>query len=111
MRLNPIEITLPRLHKENIHGITLWPFILYRRGAIDDIALRCHEYFHWRQALRWGVVPWYLTYLALLPFYFRRPPDQHPLEAPAYAAQREVLRLLRDGESIAVHLDRLGVRV
>jgi hypothetical protein len=100
MVLNPIEITVPRLHQDNIHAITLWPFILYRRGFQDDIALRCHEFFHWRQAFRWGVIPWYLVYLLLLPFYLGRPADQHPLEAPAYAKQREVLRLLSVGESI-----------
>jgi hypothetical protein len=109
MVLNPIEITVPRLHQDNIHAITLWPFILYRQGFQNDIALRCHEFFHWRQALRWGVIPWYLLYLLLLPFYFRRPPDQHPLEAPAYAKQREVLRLLSVGESIDQHLVDLGI--
>src|ERR687892_262172 len=109
MVLNPIEITVPRLHQDNIHAITLWPFILYRRGFQDDIALRCHEFFHWRQAFRWGVLPWYLLYLALVPFYFRRPADQPPLEAPAYAEQREVLRLLDAGESIDKHLSELGV--
>jgi hypothetical protein len=107
--MSPIEITVPRLHQENIHAITLWPFILYRRGFQDDIALRCHEYFHWRQAFRWGVIPWYLVYLALVPFYLRRPADQHPLEAPAYAEQREVLRLLNAGEGIHEHLNELGV--
>ena len=107
--MSPIKITVPRLHQKNIHAITLWPFILYRRGFQDDIALRCHEYFHWRQAFRWGVLPWYLLYLALVPFYFRRPADQHPLEAPAYAEQREVLRLLDAGESIDKHLSELGV--
>jgi hypothetical protein len=109
MVLNPIEITVPRLHQDNIHAITLWPFILYRRGFQDDIALRCHELFHWRQAFRWGVIPWYLVYLLLAPFYLGRPADQHPLEAPAYAKQREVLRLLSVGESIDQHLAELGI--
>jgi hypothetical protein len=111
MRLSPIEITLPRLHQENIHAITLWPFIVYRRGFENDIALRCHEYFHWRQAFRWGVLPWYIAYLLLQIHYFRLPADQHPLEAPAYAEQREVLRLLNAGESVDGHLSELGVRV
>ncbi|MDA0733860.1 MAG: hypothetical protein O2909_10375 [Chloroflexi bacterium] len=107
--MNPIEITVPRLQRENIHAITLWPFIFYRKGFQDDIALRCHEFFHWRQAARWGVIPWYLTYLALQLFYFRRAADQHPLEAPAYAEQREVLRLLANEESIGEHLATLRV--
>ncbi len=107
--MNPIEITVPRLFRENIHAITLWPFIFYRRGFQDDIALRCHEYFHWRQASRWLVVPWYLTYLLLQLYYFRKPADQHPLEAPAYAEQREVLRLLGAGESIDERITALRV--
>lgn len=105
----PIEINVRWLPGENIAAITLWPFIFYRRGFQDDVALRCHEYFHWRQAKKWGVIPWYLAYLALQLCYFRRPADQHPLEAPAYAEQREVLRLLADGESIDEHLSQLGI--
>lgn len=107
--MKPIEITLPRLHKSGIDAITLWPFIVYRRGHEDNIALRCHEFFHWRQALRWGVVPWYLAYLLLALFYFRKPSDQHPLEAPAYAKQREILALLNAGQSIDEHLAELGI--
>ena len=109
--MRPIEITVSRLHKNGVDAITLWPFIFYRRGTQNDIALRCHEYFHWRQALRWGVVPWYLLYVLLAPFYFRRPSDRHPLEAPAYAKQRQVLASLNAGESIDEYLDELGVIV
>ena len=107
--MNPIEISLPRLHQDNIHAITLWPFIVYRREFQDDIALRCHEYFHWRQAFRWGVVPWYLTYLVLQLYYFWGPSERHPLEAPAYAKQREVQALLDDEQSIDEHLTELRV--
>lgn len=109
--MSPIEITVPRLHSENIQAITLWPFILYRRGFEDNIPLRCHEHFHWWQALRWGVIPWYLAYLLLQAYYFTRPPREHPLEAPAYAEQDEVQRLLDTGQSIDEHLSALGVRV
>jgi hypothetical protein len=106
--MKPIEVTVPRLIK-GIDAITLWPFILYRRGYQDDIPLRCHERYHWRQALRWGVVPWYLVYLVLKPFYLRKPPDQHPLEAPAYAQQRKIRALLDAGENIDVYLTELGM--
>ena len=108
--LNPIEITVPRLHRENVHAITLWPFILYRKGYQDDIALRCHEFFHWRQAAHCGVIPWYLAYLLLLPFYLRHA-DRHPLEAQAYAEQSEVLRLIAAGGNIDDHLTTLGITI
>ena len=111
MRLSPIEITVPRLHSENAYAITLWPFILYRRGFQNNVPLRCHEYFHWRQALRWGVIPWYLTYLLLQVYYITRPPREHPLEAPAYAKQDEVELLIRAGKSVDQHLTELGVTV
>jgi hypothetical protein len=92
-----------------VDGITLWPFILYRRGKEGDIALRCHEHFHWRHALGWGVLPWYLAYLVLKLIYLRRPADQHPLEAPAYAKQRQIAELLARGASIDQHLAELGM--
>ena len=38
--------------------------------------------------MKWLVLPWFIIYVALLPFYggFRR----HPFEKPAYAKQDEV---------------------
>ena len=38
-------------------------------GCEASIPLQQHEYYHWRQAVQWGVVPWYLAYVILLPFY------------------------------------------
>ena len=107
--MRPIEITLPRLHQRGVDGITLWPFIFYRRGHQHNIALRCHEHYHWRQARRWGVIPWYIAYLALLPFYLGKPADRHPLEAPAYALQRRVLARLQAGGNIDEQLRELGM--
>ena len=107
--LNPVEVTVPWLHLKSVDAVTIWPFILYRKGHQDSLPLRCHEYYHWRQALRWYVLPWYLVYLALLPFYVRKPSDQHPLEAPAYAKQREVRALLDSGESVDDQLKELGI--
>ena len=37
------------------------------------------------QAVKWGVVPWYLAYVIVLPFYWKRP-REHPMEVEAYAA-------------------------
>ncbi|MBM3943194.1 MAG: hypothetical protein FJ316_09785 [SAR202 cluster bacterium] len=106
--MRPVELTtrwLPR----GVDGITLWPFIFYRRGYEQNVPLRCHEHYHWRHALRWGVIPWYLAYLALRLFYLSQPADQHPLEAPAYAKQREVQALLDAGRSIDDQLAELGM--
>jgi hypothetical protein len=94
------------LHARRVDAITLWPFILYRKGHRDNLPLRCHEHYHWREALRWGVLPWYLAYLA---FYFRKPSDRHPMEAPAYAKQREIEALLDSGESVDSQLTELGI--
>ena len=98
--MKPIELSVGRLHKKGVDAITLWPFILYRQEHRSDIALRCHEHFHWRHALRWGVLPWYLWYLALIPFYFRKPSHKHPLEEPAYLLQWQIQEKLRSGASI-----------
>ncbi len=107
--MKPIELTVGKLHKEGVDAVTLWPFILYRRGHRDDIALRCHEHFHWRQALRWGVLPWYLSYLALVPFYLRKPSQQHPLERPAYELQWQIQTNLQAGTSIEAELATVGL--
>ena len=83
----------------NVHAITLWPFIFYLRVHRHNVALRCHEFYHWRQARRWGVLPWYVTYLLLQIRYFHTP-REHPLERGAYQRQDEVLLALERGETI-----------
>ena len=70
--MKPINLTVAWLPGW-IDAITPWPFIVYRRGCEDSTRLRRHEYYHWRQAFQWGVVPWYLAYVILLPFYWKRP--------------------------------------
>ena len=86
--MKPLEITVSRL-PFGAGAITLWPFILYLPHAYADPCIRAHEHYHWRQALRWGVVLWYVTYLVLKPFYMGRPAEEHPLERPAYAVERK----------------------
>ncbi len=107
--MKPIELTVPKLHKEGVDAITLWPIILYRRGHQDDIALRAHEHFHWHHALRWGLLPWYLWYVALVPFYFRKPSNEHPLERPAYELQWQIQAKLQAGTSIDAELATVGL--
>jgi len=84
----PIERICPWIIPPKCIAITLWPFIFYKnQKSLKDIPLRAHEYFHWRQALHWGVLPWYLAYLLLLPFYCKQSPDSHPMERKAYELQ------------------------
>ena len=41
--MKPINLTVPWLPGW-IDAITLWPFIVYRRGCEDSIPLQRHEY-------------------------------------------------------------------
>ena len=79
--MKPINLTVPWL-PEWIHAVTLWPFIVYRRGCEASIPLQR------------GVVPWYLAYVILLPFYWKRP-REHPMEVEAYAVQRATARKMQ----------------
>ena len=106
--MKPIEVTVPALQK-GIDAITLWPFIIYRRGVRDNLPLRCHEWFHWRHALRWGVLPWYAVYLLLKPFYLGARSHLHPFEAPAYALQQKIIDMQAAGESLDGPLAELGM--
>ena len=103
-----IALTVPKL-QPGVDAVTLWPFIVYRRGYEQDLPLRCHEHYHWRQALRWGVLPWYVAYLVLKPFYLGPRTRLHPLEVPAYAKQREVKALLDAGQNVDQQLAELGI--
>ena len=97
--LSPVHLTPPFFPlPKRIHAITLWPFVFYRRGYQQSAALRVHEEYHWRDALRWGVLPWYLAYVVLALVY-RTGGRRHPLEAPAYAeADRVRAALLEELE-------------
>ena len=84
--MRPIEIVISQRRwpsfARRIAAITLWPFILYRDGYRTP-ALEAHEYYHWRQALVWGVLPWYAAYVVLLVVY-RTGGRNHPMERRAY---------------------------
>lgn len=82
--MKPIELEVAWL--PGIFAITLVPFILYRKGHKTECIQR-HEHYHWHQALRWGIIPWYLAYFALALINVGRPANQHPLEAAAYKIQ------------------------
>jgi hypothetical protein len=83
-----MELKVPWL-PGGIRAITLWPVILYRADVYGNRCIQLHEHYHWRQALRWGVVPWYVAYLVLAVLWIGRPIDRHPLEREAYKLQRE----------------------
>lgn len=84
--MKPIEIVVPWL--PGILAITLWPIIAYRKGHKTK-CLQVHEHYHWKQATRWLVVPWYLAYLVLALVNIGKPADQHLMEVEAYRLQRE----------------------
>lgn len=86
-----IEISVKRIpwpFPKRVHAVTLWPFIFYEHSARYDKAVQAHERYHWRDQMRWLVIPWFLVYISLLPFYggYRK----HPLEKSAYAVMDEV---------------------
>lgn len=86
--MKPINITIPerRWPLKKVAAITLWPFVVYREGYKTP-ALEAHELYHWWQALAWGVLPFYVVYIALLPFYGSG--KNHPLERGAYKIEAE----------------------
>jgi len=85
VKINPIEVCVPWLPNK-IVAITLWPFIFYRGNPSFSIV--AHEHYHWYDIKRCWILPWYLVYLVLLPFYGSGP--EHPLEEKAYKKQKEV---------------------
>ena len=90
--LKPIEVKFPfvfRFLPKKTDAITLFPFIFYRKD-VDSYrkGLRAHERYHWDNALRWGVLPFYVIYVVLLLKYGGG--ENHPLEKPAYELQRKI---------------------
>ena len=86
--LGPIEIKAAFFYRLPFvmgKAICLFPFIFYR-AAEPSKCSRVHEHYHWHQALRCGVIPFYLVYIAFMPFHGTR--RSHPLEKPAYEAQK-----------------------
>lgn len=103
--IKPIELVSPWLPK-GVDGITLWPFIFYRKGYENDMPLRSHEYHHWYHAKKFGVVPWYLTYIFLMVIYLGKPSSSHPFEKSAYAEQHDVEQLIKSHKKSSDYLDK-----
>lgn len=81
------DISVPWL--PGIRAITLYPLCLYLGDAIDAPCTRAHEHYHRQEALRYGVILWYLWYVVLAVFNIGKPADQHPMEREAYRLSRE----------------------
>lgn len=59
-------------------GLTLWPFIFLRSDYLGDMRrLIRHETIHWQQARSWGVIPWYIFYIAQWLYNLIRYRDAH----------------------------------
>ena len=103
--IKPIELVSPWLPK-GIDAIMLFPFIFYRKGYADNMPLRSHEYYHWYQAKKFGVFPWYLTYVFLMVVYLGRSKVSHPFEKMAYAEQAEVEHLIKSHKKTSDYLEK-----
>jgi len=86
-----IEIVVQKIpwpFPKYVHAVTLWPFIFYEWGIKDDPAIQAHERYHWNDQKKWLVVPWFIAYICLLPFYGGS--RRHPMEKPAYELQDKI---------------------
>lgn len=77
---------IPRPFPEHVHAVTIWPLILYEPQVWDNPCVQIHERYHWNDQIRWLLLPWFVAYLVLRPFYGGG--DKHPLEKEAYHRQR-----------------------
>ena len=88
--MKPIEIVAPGIKLARIRAITLFPMILYVSTEVKaNPCIRAHELYHFNQALRWGVLPFYAVYLVLAIFNIGKPASRHPMERTPYRIQRD----------------------
>jgi hypothetical protein len=78
---------IPRPFPKSVHAVTVWPFIFYEPRVWDDPCVQIHERYHWKDQIRWPLVPWFVAYLVMRPFNDGR--KGHPLEHEAYRLQDE----------------------
>lgn len=71
----------------SVHAVTIWPVIFYEPQVWDDPGVQVHERYHWNDQIRWLLLPWFVVYLILRPFYGGG--DRHPLEREAYRRERQ----------------------
>lgn len=77
-------------HFPFVDGMVVWPAI-FLKGTRWDTPTHRHEKYHWRQALRWWVLPWYLSYIPVALYYWLRYGDPwlSPFEQQAIAAESD----------------------
>ena len=83
-----IEISVQQIpwpFPKKVFAVTLWPFIFYEHEVRQDKGVQVHERYHLRDQRKWLVIPWFIAYIALLPFYGGG--REHPLERLAYELQ------------------------
>ena len=76
---------IPPPFPEPVYAVTIWPFIFYEPQVWENVCVQIHERYHWVDQIRWLILPWFVTYLVLRPFYGGG--DRHPLEREAYRRQ------------------------
>jgi len=99
-----IEITvkhIPWPFPKSVHAVTIWPFIFYEERVRFDKATQAHERYHLADQKRWLVIPWFIAYVALLPFYGGN--RQHPMERPAYLVSDYIRRKNKDKDYNTKH--------
>ena len=78
----PIEIELAFWpFCKSADGVTLWPFIFYRKGHIS-LLLQKYQYYQWNQVKKFWVLPWYLAYFILMLHYGNG--TNHPMRRHLY---------------------------
>ena len=83
-----IELSVKRIpwpFPKRVCAVTIWPFIIYEHQVRHDLSVQAHERYHWNEQKAWLVVPWFIAYICLLPFYGGG--RRHPMEKEAYKIQ------------------------
>ena len=89
-----IEVRVSRIpwpFPENVHAVTIWPVIVYEPQVWASPSVQAHERYHWKDQLRWLVVPWFIAY-GLLRLRYSGGRD-HPLEREAYRIEDRARQL------------------
>ena len=97
-----IEVTvreLPWPFPRAVYAVSIWPFIFYEWWVRDNLAIQAHERYHWNEQKNWFVLPWFIAYVCLFPFYGGG--RRHPMEKQAYVIQDKVTEdtRKRDGQT------------
>ena len=87
---------IPWPFPKSVYAVTIWPFIFYEHQVRYDEGVLAHERYHWKDQMKWLVIPWFIVYLSLSPFYGGG--RKHPLERKAYKLQDSIYAKKRGKE-------------